>query len=218
VEETDWAERWKDRFQPIRIGRRLVIVPAWMEPPAAPSLPILLDPGMAFGTGAHPSTRLVLAALEDHLLPGASVADLGCGSGVLSIAACRLDASRVLALDIDAEAVRATEENTACNGLQAAIEIRQGSLEELLAQGPFDLLMANILASALEDLLRQNLAGALSPGGIAILSGILDTQMEQVLRVAESEGFRWVETRSEEDWRALVLKRTPPPGGGGGAW
>ena len=211
VEEADWAERWKDRYQPIRVGRRLVIVPAWLEPPGAPSLPILLDPGMAFGTGAHPTTRLVLGALEDYLVPGGSVADLGCGSGVLSIAAGRLGAARILALDVDAQAVRATEENAARNGLRGAIEIRQGSLEAMLERPPFDLLLANILASVLEDLLRRGLALSLDPLGIAILSGVLDSQVEPVLRAAEAQGLTPLETRAEEDWRALVLKRTPPP-------
>ncbi|OGO08656.1 MAG: ribosomal protein L11 methyltransferase [Chloroflexi bacterium RBG_13_66_10] len=211
VEEIDWAERWKDRYHPIRVGRRLVIVPAWLEPPGSPSLPILLDPGMAFGTGAHPTTRLVLAALEDYLVPGQSVADLGCGSGVLSIAACRLGAGRILALDIDPEAVRSTETNAAGNGMRGAIQIRLGSLDVLLAEPPVDLLLANILASVLEEMLGQGLAPALKPDGVAILSGILETQVDPVVRAAERAGLELVETRAEEDWRALVLKRPPPP-------
>lgn len=211
VEDIDWAERWKDRYQPIRVGRRLVIVPAWLEAPGAPDLPILLDPGMAFGTGAHPTTRLVLAALEDHLIPGQSVADLGCGSGVLAIGARRLGAGRVVALDIDPEAFRATQSNAARNGMSGEIQPRLGSLETLLSESPVDVLVANILAPVLEEMLDQGLAGAVSPGGVVILSGILETQVAPVLKAAERAGLECLESRAEEDWRALVLKRTPPP-------
>ncbi len=211
VEEIDWAERWKDRYRPIRVGRRLVIVPAWFEPPNPPALPILLDPGMAFGTGAHPTTRLVLAALEDHLVPGQSVADLGCGSGVLAIGARRLGAARVIALDVDPEAVRATESNAVRNGMRGEIQIRLGSLERLLSEPPVDVVLANILASVLEEMLDQGLAGAVSPGGVAILSGILEPQVTPVVQAAERAGLKCLESRAEEDWRALVLQRTPPP-------
>jgi ribosomal protein L11 methyltransferase len=217
VEDVDWAERWKERYRPIRIGRSLVVVPSWLPPPEGPLLPIFLDPGMAFGTGTHPSTRLALAALEDHLRPGRSVADLGCGSGVLSIAAARLGAGRILALDIDPEAVRATKENAARNGMGSAIEVRQGSLEMLLERPPFDLLLANILAPVLQGLLGEGLAEALTPGGTVVLSGILEDQLDGLRQTAESKGLRFVEARGEDDWRALVLNGTPPPGRGGGA-
>jgi ribosomal protein L11 methyltransferase len=217
VEDADWAERWKERYRPIHVGRSLVIVPAWLPAPEGPLRPIFLDPGMAFGTGAHPSTRLSLAALEDHLRPGGSVADLGCGSGVLSIAAARLGAGRVLALDIDPEAVRAARENAARNGLGGAVEIHQGSLETLLEHPPFDLLLANILAPVLVDLLGQGLAEALAPAGVAVLAGILEAQVEGLVRAAGGQGLVLVETRGEDDWRALVLKAAPPPTRGGGA-
>jgi ribosomal protein L11 methyltransferase len=217
VEDVDWAERWKERYRPIRVGRSLVIVPSWLAPPEGPLHPIFLDPGMAFGTGTHPSTRLALAALEDHLRPGRSVADLGCGSGVLSIAAARLGAGRILALDIDPEAVRATKENAARNGLSQMIEARQGSLEMLLERPPVDLLLANILAPVLEGMLGEGLAEALTPAGTVVLSGILEEQLGGLQGMAESKGLWFVEARAEDDWRALVLNRTPPPERGGGA-
>src|SRR5436305_5708489 len=118
VAETDWSESWKANFKPLRVGRRLMIVPAWLNPPLAPDdLVIRLDPGMAFGTGTHPTTQLCLEAIERHARPGAAMIDLGTGSGILAIAAARLGPSQVLALDVDPEAVRVAGENVLANGV-----------------------------------------------------------------------------------------------------
>src|SRR6185436_12087771 len=131
VAEADWAEAWKVNFHPLRLGRRLMIVPAWLNPPLEPEdIPIRIDPGMAFGTGTHPTTQLCLAAIEKHLRPGQAVLDLGTGSGILSVAAAKLGAGPILALDIDAEAVRVARENTALNGVADRIQIEEGSLAE----------------------------------------------------------------------------------------
>lgn len=135
--EEDWANAWKRHYQPTRIGQRLLIVPSWqvdelgeqgLDEAGQPLLPVILDPGMAFGTGLHPSTRLCMAALEQHLRPGDQVLDVGCGSGVLSITAARLGAAVILATDIDPIAVAATEENCQRNGVVVQVTARTGSL------------------------------------------------------------------------------------------
>ncbi len=214
VADEDWSETWKQRYQPIPIGRRLLILPAWLTSPAGDRLPILLDPGMAFGTGTHPTTQLCLAALEDNLHPGDTVVDLGAGSGILSIAAARLGAARVLAIDIDADAVKAAAENIRRNDVQSAVEVRQGSLPMATAACPggADLLVANILAKTLQEMAAGGLALAVRPGGLAILSGILADQAQAVIEACEAHGLMWERSLAQEDWRALILKRTTPPG------
>ncbi|MBI3362864.1 MAG: 50S ribosomal protein L11 methyltransferase, partial [Chloroflexi bacterium] len=132
VAQADWAEQWKEHFLPIRIGRRLIVVPTWLSPELAPDdVPLRLDPGMAFGTGTHPTTQLCLAAIESYLRPGDSVLDLGAGSGILAIAAAKLETfhgtsppGRILALDIDDDAVRVARENIAANGVAASVQAR----------------------------------------------------------------------------------------------
>ena len=212
VAEEDWAEAWKEHYHPIRIGRRLLILPAWLPAPADDRLPIVLDPGMAFGTGTHPSTQLCLAALEDHLRPGDEVIDLGCGSGILSIGAARLGARRVRALDIDPLAVRIARENVERNGLTAQIDVRAGSLPDLLqADSPAaDLMVANILAPVLDEMARQGMARAVRPGGVLILAGVLAEQAEGLEATCIGHGLERLEQRQAGEWRALVLKSKPP--------
>jgi ribosomal protein L11 methyltransferase len=217
VEEADWSETWKAHYRAIPIGRRLIILPAWLPQPPGGRLPLILDPGMAFGTGTHPTTQLVLATLEDHLQAGQVVADLGCGSGILSIAAARLGMSRVLAVDIDPQAVEIARQNVERNGLSDRIRVEPGSLEILeqaiQASGlGFDLIVANILAPVLEEMLEQGLPRLVEPGGLIVLSGILDYQAASLAERAAAHGLPLLETRAQADWRALVLKRKPPPG------
>jgi ribosomal protein L11 methyltransferase len=216
VDEEDWAEAWKAHYQPIPIGRRLLILPAWIPAQSPDRLPLILDPGMAFGTGAHPTTQMMLAAIEDHLQPGQTVADLGCGSGILSIAAARLGARHALALDIDAQAVESARRNAQRNGLADRIQVETGSLERLLEEverggSAFDLVLANILAPVLHDMLLRGLGRSVSPGGKLILSGILDHQAEPLAAEASRLGLDPAETRSYGDWRALVFERQSPP-------
>jgi ribosomal protein L11 methyltransferase len=211
LKEEDWEQAWKAHYRPIPIGERFVIVPAWSPIPEGDRMPLILDPGIAFGTGMHPSTRLCLIALESHLQPGHSVVDLGCGSGILSIAAARLGAGRVLGLDIDPLAVQTARENVKRNQVGRQVEVQAGSLEHLLATGTktspmAQLLLANILAPTLQKMIASGLSEAVVPGGTFILSGILDKQVEPLLTTCEQHGFELVEILPENDWRALVLK------------
>ena len=212
VAEADWSEAWKADFKPIRIGKRLIIVPAWLNPPLAPDdVPIRLDPGMAFGTGTHPTTQLCLAAIERHLQPGTPVIDLGTGSGILAIAAAKLGAGPLLAVDIDDEAVRVAKENAAANGVADHIHIEKGSLAEVLAHqfgmasAPF--VVANILARVIVDLLGQGLAQAVTPGGLLVVSGILASQAFEVNAALKTRDLTILAHEHIEDWTAIIARR-----------
>ncbi|HEY46044.1 MAG: hypothetical protein AMJ88_10570 [Anaerolineae bacterium SM23_ 63] len=211
IKEEDWSQAWKSHYQTMPIGKRLMILPAWSQPPSSDRLHVILNPGMAFGTGTHPSTRLALMALEDYLHSGQRVTDLGCGSGILSIAAARLGASYVHAWDNDAKAVDAARDNVKLNRLTKRITVEAGSLSELLAKAEeidhkADLLVANITAAVLEDMIMAGLGRAVKDQGIVILSGLLVTQIESLSATCDSHGLTHVETRAEEDWRALVYQ------------
>lgn len=215
IEEQDWEDAWKEHYQSIKIGNKLLIQPAWLPVQATNRIPIIMDPGMAFGTGTHPSTQLCLLALEKYLIKDQKVIDLGCGSGILSIAAALLGASEVLGLDIDANAVKVAQENVDKNSVGHALAIRQGSLESLLKDlgsqtSSTDLLVVNILAKVIIDLIHHGLDQAIKPGGLVVLSGILDHQVEEVLQVAQGHNLDLYETYGIQDWRALVLKRKSP--------
>jgi ribosomal protein L11 methyltransferase len=216
IEEEDWAEAWKESYRPIPVGDRLLIQPSWLPPAKSERAILYIDPEQAFGTGTHPSTRLCLLALEQHLRPGDYAYDLGCGSGILAIAAARLGAARVRAYDIDILAVTAAQKNAERNGVEGAISIESGSLAELLQdcsrQGEGgDILLANILAPVLETLIHEGLAQGVKPGGKIILSGILAEQAPDLCRSAEDAGLRLLQVLKETDWQALVLERTIAP-------
>jgi len=176
VEDQDWVRTTQAQFEPIPIGNRLVITPSWHEAAVAGGdrIAIVLDPGLAFGTGSHPTTRLCLQWLERHLVPGESVIDYGCGSGVLAIAAARLGASTVIGIDIDPQALQAARDNAARNRVAIGI---QGTGEPL--PPPADVVVANILSSPLK-LLAPLLASLVKPGGRLVLSGVLERQVDEV--------------------------------------
>jgi len=174
LDDQDWVTRTQSQFAPVLVGR-LAIVPSWHEPPAG-HVAIRLDPGVAFGTGTHPTTRLCLAWLERELSPGARVLDYGCGSGILSIAACALGAGEVLGIDIDPQAVAAARANAGRNGVAARYTGADGDLP---ADARFDLVIANILANPLV-VLAPALAPRVVPGGRIVLSGILERQAGEV--------------------------------------
>jgi ribosomal protein L11 methyltransferase len=217
IQETNWAEAWKENFQPITVGKQIIIVPAWMETPDPRRLPIKIDPGMAFGTGTHPTTQLCLEFLEDwisnikdeHL----SVIDLGCGSGILAIAALKFGAKHVLAVDIDEQAIKASKDNAKLNGVYKHLEVGLGSVAEI-RNGIFTirnakLIFANILAPVIIELLDQGLVDLLLPEGRMVLSGILDEQAAGVIEKLNQHGLKVNQTRSSGDWVALGVQNTP---------
>ncbi len=210
--QEDWAEAWKQHYVRTKPGKRLVVVPAWEEGEVEEGeLPIRMDPGMAFGTGTHPSTQLCLVLMESHLRPGDQVFDVGTGSGILSIAAVRLGAARVVASDTDPIAVRATDENAALNGLEGAIEVRVGSVEAF--DGPFDLIVINILAEIIALLLPQA-AARLAPGGRLLLAGIIAEREGIVQEALALAGLQVIERHEQNDWVGLAAAFAPGAGQG----
>ncbi len=207
-----WADEWKRFFHTLRVGR-LVVRPSWEhEPLQAGELLIDLDPGAAFGTGQHETTRLCLGALDAHLRPGAEVIDLGTGSGILAIAAARLGAARVRAIDIDAEAVEVARQNVARNGVADIVTLAAGSLgptwpwPDSRAEGSADCVVANISSAAVMALLPACVE-ALRPGGIWIGSGFLVTAAAGVEAAARAAGLRPLATTTEGEWCCLVAAR-----------
>ncbi|MGQ9522383.1 MAG: 50S ribosomal protein L11 methyltransferase [Anaerolineae bacterium] len=208
VAETDWAEAWKQHLTVLHVGQRLIIRPSWLPyVPAAEELVIELDPGMAFGTGTHPTTQMCLLALEDTVHSGARVLDLGTGSGILAIAAAKLGAGRVLALDTDPQAVAVARENVRRNGVADRVRVARGSLAQ--AVGRFDLIVVNILAQVIVEMLDQGLARRLAPEGRLVVTGLLLGQEEEVRKAFQRNGLVIVGRRQMEDWVALEAARPP---------
>ena len=209
VHEADWAEAWKAHFPVLRVGRRIVVKPTWLSHEGAPDDVVLdLDPGMAFGTGLHPTTRLCLAGIEAAadlgLLEGARVLDVGCGSGILAIAAAKLGARSVLGVDTDPIAIEATLANAGRNGLAGSIAARPGSLPS--GEPPHDVVLANLIASVLIALAAP-LRDELRPGGLLLASGIF-VDREADVRTAFAEVDLTVSARHDEgDWIALEAVR-----------
>ncbi len=213
--DEDWGERWRRGLAPFTVGRVLVR-PSWCEPPSRPDpcppgeVEVVLDPGMAFGTGTHPTTSLCLSELDRILTaaPGSSVLDVGTGSGLLAIAARKLGAGRVVGTDNDPVALRVAGENAARNGV--ALELTAAPPEEVV--GGFDVVVANILANTLVEL-APGLAPRVAPGGKLLLSGLLAGQEDEVRRAYLAQGLAdWSERdRALEVWRLLALQRIASP-------
>jgi ribosomal protein L11 methyltransferase len=176
VADTDWVRATQAQFPPTRISDRLWIVPTWHEPPDPEAVVVRLDPGVAFGTGTHPTTRLCLRWLDATLRPGASVLDYGCGSGILAIAAAKLGASRVVGSDIDPQALQAARANSEANAVRADY-----TQPDSLRAGTWDVVLANILSIPL-TLLAPALLARVAPGGALVLSGILERQADEVIK------------------------------------
>ncbi len=207
--EEDWANAWKAYYEVMRVGRHIIIKPSWREyAPQEGDVVVELDPGMAFGTGLHPTTRLCLAALEDYVRPGMNILDLGTGSGILAIAAARLGGPTVwvTALDTDPVAVSAARDNVERNGLRSQISVDAGSTEAARGQGPYTLIVTNILASVIIDL-SGSLYHLLERGGVLIASGIFVDRGEATARALEKAGLVIREQRQEGDWLCLVCVR-----------
>ena len=204
VDDVDWTQAWRQHYVAQRIGR-VVIVPSWAtEPIAAGEVAVILDPGMAFGTGLHPTTRGCLEMLQEVAPMPDAVLDVGCGSGILGIAALRLGAGRVVAVDTDAQAVQATIDNAARNGVSESVHASLGTL----APGPserYGLVLANLVAAVLIDL-APRLADHLAPGGRLIAGGIIEPRAEEVISAVSAVGLRIAERRDHGEWVSLRLE------------
>lgn len=217
VNEDDWATAWKQYFKPLRVSDRLTIKPTWeeYEPEHEAEKIIELDPGMAFGTGTHPTTALCLRTLEKVIKGGEEIIDVGTGSGILSIGSVLLGAKHVLALDLDPVAVSSARENTALNGLERQITVKESDLLGLLSGGdgselgitlPVDIVVANILAEIIL-LFIDDVYQALKPGGVYIASGIYKNKVEIVQQALEDSGFAIEDVCRDEDWVAFVARK-----------
>jgi ribosomal protein L11 methyltransferase len=205
VAEADWAELWKERLTVLHIGQRIVIQPSWKLYESHPDeIVIKLDPGMAFGTGLHPTTQLCLSALEDMVSPGMSVLDLGAGSGILAIAASKLQAANVLAVDNDPVAVKTAQENIQANDVSNVTTLL-GSLVDLTED--YDLVVVNILSQVIINMLNDGLAARIRPQGKLVASGVIAEQAEDVIAAMEQQALTLVAQRRKEDWVSLIAER-----------
>jgi len=223
VPEQNWMESWKQHYRPIPIGRRLMVVPAWIESADPRRIAIKINPGMAFGTGTHPSTQLCLEFMDAFFegmgtSPGAAVStpgpdfiDIGCGSGILSIAALKLGARSALGVDIDATSLGNARDNAKANGVGSELVLGEGSVREILHGGfglrSAPLVAVNILAPVIVRLFVEGLANLLEPGGSMILAGILVTQAGEVEEAAQRAGLALLEQRQMGEWVALCMAR-----------
>lgn len=206
VAEESWEGAWKRYYKPVRVTDRITVSPVWESPePRREEIVIRLDPGMAFGTGTHATTQMCLRLLEKYLRPGDRVIDVGCGSGILSIAAVKLGAGSVLAVDLDEVAVQKARENVSINGVQDRVSVRTGDLLTGVSEES-DLILANLLAPIVIRLARD-VHRVLLPGGRLIASGIVSDQLQHVEDALSDAGLKRVETIGEGDWVALVAKR-----------
>lgn len=209
--EEDWAEAWKKHYSILHLGKHLVIKPSWLDYVARPDdVVVELDPGMAFGTGLHPTTRLCLIALEEHITAGMRVLDVGSGSGILSIAAAKLGARSVDALDLEPIAVETAIKNVRANQVNDRVHVDRGSLDAdavaAAERNPFDLVCINILAEVIVDL-APALARVVRPGGSIIASGILDYKAKDVVDTFRELDIVVVEQKQENDWVAIVSEK-----------
>ena len=211
VNEEDWANAWKDYYHVTSIGHRLVIRPSWRDYTPKPHEVVLtLDPGMAFGTGLHPTTRMCLEQIEQHTQPGMRVLDVGTGSGILAIAAAKLGAAHVYAIDNSSVAVESATTNAAMNDLSDRIQVVLGVLDETETArlaGHYDLVVANIIAHIIGSIAPQ-LAQVLAPHGLLIVSGIIEARRHDAEDPLLAVGLVLVQQVKIDDWLALVFRHT----------
>jgi len=213
MEETNWEESWKDNYPAVEVGRNLIVVPYWAADETNGRTPVILDPGLTFGTGAHASTQMVMEFMENCVRPGFRCLDLGSGSGILSIAALRLGAASAVGVDIDPKAEDIARENAAYNGF-AAPEFaaltgnvtEDTALMEKLRQQSYDLVLVNIVADVIIGL-APVLPAFLTESSILLCSGILDVRLEDVKAALEKAGLEILEVKAKEDWRSIRAKR-----------
>ena len=209
VPDQDWMQKWKEGFEPITIGKRLVVAPSWKLPGESDGRRVIqIDPGMAFGTGTHETTRLCLEAIEARWR-GGRMLDVGTGTGILAIAATLVaPGSRITAIDIDPQAAEVARENVAINGAIDSVEILEGQPRDF-AGGAFDMVVANLTAEVIIALV-DDLVGCLAPSGMMILSGILTSLRSDVERAAGEAGLIIIERREAGEWSMLAAKRGEP--------
>jgi ribosomal protein L11 methyltransferase len=205
LELEDWENAWKKHFKPRRVGKNFVIKPSWESFDTLPTdIVIELDPGQAFGTGDHPTTRMCLEFLEQYIKPGSAVLDLGCGSGILAIGAKRLGAESVLAIDIETVSVQVAKENFARNSVQC--DARVGDVLQLNLAQEYDIVVSNIISATLINL-APDAAHVVKPGGLWITSGVIDQNWGDVQDAAQRQGFVTVTSKSEDGWTSAVLQK-----------
>lgn len=205
VDEEDWSNAWKKYYHPVQVGEHLVVCPSWEAYDRKPDEVVLtLNPGMAFGTGTHDTTRLCMELLEKYITPQDTVLDVGCGSGILAITAALLGANKIIGCDIDEVAVKVAGENAALNGVQDRIAFHQGDLTSQV-EGSFQIICANIVADVIIRL-SEDAGRYLAKDGIFITSGIIDTREQDVLDALEQNGFQVIERRTSGGWVALACK------------
>ncbi len=209
-DDDEWKDKWKEFFRPFAVGKRLFVYPPWEENPTIPEgrLGLVMDPSAAFGSGTHATTRLCMECAEEYLKNTDTVLDLGCGSGILALAALKLGASHADAVDIEESAVRVCCDNCVLNGVsEAQCSVRQGdATRDPGAKGAYTFLFANLVASLIVSI-APSLFDLLQDGGTLVASGILNVRCEETLAALRSAGFRLVECREEEEWCALVMKK-----------
>ena len=212
-----WATVWQERYCPIPIGESLIVVPTWLENPDPDRIPIWMDPGMAFGSGTHPTTQISLTLLEGALIksPAEKMIDLGCGSGILAIGAVKLGVEKTLGVDTDPDAVRISLENAQANGISDQGSFREGSVKDILAQDEWSrgvpLVVANIIAPVLVALFEEGMGELVSPAGKIILSGVLKGQLPKILLSLEQAGFKLLDFFQQEGWVGLVAEKRSVP-------
>ena len=204
--DQDWTAGWKESIPVLHLGRRVVIKPSWREYTAQPDELLLeMDPGLAFGTGLHPTTQLCVEALEDLMQPGMRVLDLGTGTGILALIAAKLGAADILAVDNDVNAVAVARRNARANDAAHQIRVVHGSLAEV--GEPYDLVVANILAHIIIDMASSGLDTRIRRGGMLVTSGILAEQADEVAAALAVHGLSVVERRQRDEWVALVVRK-----------
>lgn len=207
VRNEDWEENWKKYYHAFKVGERLVVKPSWEEYQAQPGEVVInIDPGMAFGTGIHASTRFCLRFIDQYVRGGEAVIDAGCGSGILSIGAAKLGATSVFAMDIDDLAARIARENVQLNGLEESIQVEAGDIIEAMQGRKADMILANITAEVVVELIPEA-ARVLAPGGYLFGSGIVDSRWPGVKQALERYGFVIAEVIQDVDWIGVAARR-----------
>jgi len=206
IQNVDWDTNWKQYYKQQRIGKHFIVYPSWDKPTDAQETDhlILLDPGQAFGTGQHETTRLCIELMEDLDISGWKIADVGCGSGILSIAAVMSGAEKIFACDIDSVAVETAQENAEINGVDASIDFKTGSVTTVKSVAPYDLIFANILAEVLINL-GEELRSIMRPGGQMIWSGIIQEQMSNIESCVADLGLKVLQVKRDGEWAGYLI-------------